>query len=282
MTTFSSVRIDGELHDPETASIPVSDIGFIRGFGVFEVIRGLGGLCFRMQPHLDRLERSASMLGIELPAHDLITEWCAHAATHHDDCVIRVLVSAGDDPFEGTPRVVVTSEPANPQPGELRLLPTVAPWHSDGAAWELLGAKTLSYANNFGAIRSAKRAGFSDALLIGRSGRILEGPTFTIGWTIEEGEGLIYETPSMELGILDSITRKVAFDAAATVGLKFREVEHTLDRLDDATEFFAISTLRDAISVTAVGEREFPIGPAVNALREAMADLTQKELSTQS
>lgn len=279
MTTFTSVRIDGELHDPATAAIPVSDMGFIRGYGVFEVIRGLAGKCFRMQPHLDRLERSAGMLGIELPDAAALTAWCEHAATFHEDCVIRVLVSAGDDPFAGTTRVVVTSEQANPQPADLTLLPLVAPWHSDGESWELLQAKTLSYANNFGAIRTAKVNGFGDALLIGRSGRILEGPTFTIGWTVEEDGRTIYETPAMSLGILDSITRQVALDAAAEAGLVFREVEVGLDRLDSASEFFALSTLRDAISVTVVGEREFPVGPAVKALREAMADLTARELA---
>ncbi len=279
MNAFTSVRIDGELHDPATASIPVSDMGFIRGYGVFEVIRGLSGKCFRMQPHLDRLERSAGMLGIELPDVAALTSWCEHAATFHDDCVIRVLVSAGDDPFVGTTRVVVTSEQANPQPADLTLLPLVAPWHSDGERWELLQAKTLSYANNFGAIRTAKVNGFGDALLIGRSGRILEGPTFTIGWTVEEDGRTIYETPAMSLGILDSITRQVALDAAAEAGLVFREVEVGLDRLDFALEFFALSTLRDAISVTVVGEREFPVGPAVKALREAMAELTVRELA---
>ena len=279
MSTFTSVRIDGELHDPATATIPVSDIGFIRGFGVFEVIRGLRGKCFQMVPHLERLERSASMLGIDLPSADKIADWCAHAAKEHDDCVIRVLVSAGDDPFEGTPRVVVTSEPAKPQPDDLTLLPLMAPWHSDGANWELLRAKTLSYANNFGAIRKAKLAGFDNALLIGRSGRILEGPTFTIGWTVEENGQTIYETPDLSLGILDSITRQVAFVAAAEAGLMIREVECGLVRLDVATEFFAISTLRDAISVSTVGGREFPVGPATKTLREAMAELTASELA---
>ena len=278
-TTFTSVRIDGELHDPATATIPVSDIGFIRGFGVFEVIRGLGGKCFRTLPHLERLERSAEMLGIDLPSAERLTEWCAHAASQHDDCVIRVLVSAGDDPFEGTTRVVVTSEPANPQPDDITLLPLMAPWHSDGANWELLRAKTLSYANNFGAIRRAKKAGFDDALLVGRSGRILEGPTFTIGWTVEEAGQTIYETPAMSLGILDSITRQVAFDAAGASGLEFREVKCGLNRLEVASEFFALSTLRDAISVSTVGGREFSVGPATRALREAMAELTAAELA---
>lgn len=257
-------------------------MGFIRGFGVFEVIRGLGGKCFRLMPHLGRMETSAAMLGIELPSKVDLVDWCADAATHHDDCVIRVFVSAGDDLFDGTARVVVTAEPANPQPGELRLLPVVAPWHADGATWELLQAKTLSYANNFGAVRQAKLGGFSDALLVGRSGRILEGSTFIVGWTVEEGGETVYETPAMSLGILDSITRQVALDAAAEAGLVFREVECRLDRLDAANEFFALSTLRDTISVTAVGERTFPVGSATKTLREAMAALTQRELALES
>ena len=275
---FSSVRIDGELVDAETASIPVSDVGFIRGYGVFEVMRGLSGQCFRLEPHLARLERSAAMLGISLPSASDIASWCEHAATHHDDCVVRLLVSAGDDPYEGTTRVVVTSEPAPAQVETLTLHPLAAPWHSDGYEWELLRGKTLSYANNLGSRRQARLAGFDDALLIGRSGRILEGPTFSVGWTVEEGSATIYETPALSLGILDSITRQLALDAAATAGLEFREVEVQPERLDAATEFFAISTLRDAVSVTAVGDREFPVGPAVKSLREAMAELTRREL----
>lgn len=279
MTSFSSVRIDGEVVDPATASIPVSDIGFIRGFGVFEVIRGIEGACFRMEAHLRRLEKSASMLGIDLPEDDVLIEWSAHAASHHADCMIRILVSAGDDPFDGVTRVVVTSEPAPSQPDHITLLPVVAPWHGDGASWELLGAKTLSYANNFGAIRAARLAGFTDALLIGRSGRILEGPTFTVGWVIEENGRTIYETPAMSLGILDAISRQVALDAATYAGLEFREVECEVERLEHATEFFALSTLRDAVSVTAVGEQAFASGPATRILREAIVDLARRELA---
>ena len=279
MPAFATVLIDGVSFDPATASIPVSDMGFIRGYGVFEVIRSHHGACFRMQPHLDRLERSAGMLGIELPPAETISGWAGQAAVGLDDGVIRVLVSAGDDPFDGTTRVVVTGEPAQPQPGAISLHPVVAPWHADGADWELLRAKTLSHANNFGAIRQARLAGHTDALLIGRSGRVLEGPTFTVGWVVEEPDGVVYETPAMSLGILDSITRQVALDAAQEAGLRFREVEHTLDRLDAATEFFVISTLRDSLSVTAVGERTFPAGPAAVALRDAMADLTRRELA---
>ena len=284
MNEFTSVSVDGVVLDPETASIPASDIGFIRGYGVFEVIRSIDGRCFRLGPHLDRLERSAAMLGIELPHRDQVAAWSSRAASTHPDgdAVVRLLVSAGDIGSEIAARVVVTSE-LYPEPQTaLTLLPVVAPWHSDGESWELLRAKTLSYANNLGATRAGHLAGFSDALLIGRSGRLLEGPTFTIGWVVEEDGRTIYETPAMSLGILDSITRQLAFDSAADMGLEIREVEVGLERLNDASEFFALSTLRDTLAVVAVGERTFEAGPATASLRAAMQERTTMELRAES
>ncbi|NNC81384.1 MAG: aminotransferase class IV, partial [Acidimicrobiales bacterium] len=177
---FARVFIDGVDTDPNTAAIPVGDVGFVRGYGVFEVVKAVDGVCFRLPEHLDRLERSAAMLGIELPSRELLTRWAADAADGIPEAIVRMLVSAGDDPWEGPCRVIVTGEPASPQMASLRLLPVNAPWHSDGAEWELLRGKTLSYANNFAAIRQARMAGFDDAVLIGRSGRVLEGPTFTV------------------------------------------------------------------------------------------------------
>ena len=225
MSGFTTVQIDGEMLDPAAAAIPVSDLGFVRGVGVFEVIRGFSGVNFRLREHLERLARSAAMFGLELPSDGELTAWCNRAAQGQEECVVRIMVTAGDDLFEGTPRVVVTSEIPAPQLPEMTLFPLPAPWHSDGADWELLRGKTLSYGNNYGAIRQAKLNGFDNALLIGRSGRILEGPTYCVGWVVEEDGAIIFETPAMSLGILDSITRQVALDAAADAGLTFREVE---------------------------------------------------------
>ena len=280
MSRYTTIQLDGELTDPATASIPISDVGFTRGFGVFEVMRAFDGTCFRLDAHLERLARSAAMLGLDLPSKEDLTSWCDRAAAGMNECVVRVFITGGDDPFDGTVRAIVTSEPPIVLGPELRLRPQFAPWHSDGAEWELLRGKTLSYGNNYGAIRQAKLHGFDDAVLIGRSGRILEGPTFVVGWVVVEDGRAIYETPALSLGILDSITRELAFDSAEDAGLEIREVELGLERLDDATEFFALSTLRDTLSVTAVGDRTFSAGPHTLALRAAMSERTARELAS--
>ena len=272
VTELLTVQIDGEMVDPKTASIPITDVGFTRGYGVFEAIRAYDGTCFRLQPHLDRLTRSAAMLGLDLPSDDDLTTWCNRAAVGLDESVVRIMVSAGDDVFSGDVRVVVTSQIPAPRSPETTLFPVFAPWHADGTEWELLAAKTISYANNVGSTRQAILNGFDDALLIGRSGNILEGPNFCVGWVVEEQGRAIYETPAMSLGILDSITRQAVFDVARDMGFELREIEVGLDHLDDATDFFVFSTLRDTLAATSVGERTFPVGPHTLALRQAMHD----------
>ena len=282
MAAFTTVLIDGIEQDPATAAVPVSDIGFIRGYGCFEVVRAIDGTCFRLADHLDRLDRSAKMLGIELPARDDLAAWGASACRTDGETLVRYLVSAGDDPFDGTTRVVVTGEPAPAQAPELRLLDVAAPWHSDGAEWELLRGKTLSYANNLAATRVARLGGFDDALLVGRSGRVLEGPTFSVMWVVDDGGEMVYETPSLALGILDSITRQAALDAAGECRLTIREVECGLSRLDAATEVFALSTLKDAVPVTAVGDRTFEPGPGTAKLAAALRALMEREIAAES
>src|SRR5881392_2312510 len=54
--------LDGRTLPASEAAIPVTDEGFLRGDGVFEVIRVYDGQPFALQEHLDRLQRSARNL----------------------------------------------------------------------------------------------------------------------------------------------------------------------------------------------------------------------------
>src|SRR3954452_8706472 len=54
--------LDGVTTAAAEATIPVVDEGFIRGDGVFEVIRIYDGKPYKLAEHLDRLERSPAKL----------------------------------------------------------------------------------------------------------------------------------------------------------------------------------------------------------------------------
>jgi branched-subunit amino acid aminotransferase/4-amino-4-deoxychorismate lyase len=142
-----------------------------------------------------------------------------------------------------------------------------APWHAGGQSWELEAAKTLSYAPNLAAGRHAQECGFSDAALVSREGWLLEGPTFSIAWVV--GETL--ETPSLDLSILDTITRRVVLGIAASLEIPVREGRFGADRLTSASEVMALSTTKEVAAVRRLDAHLYPIGPVTERLAAAFA-----------
>ena len=113
--------------------------------------------------------------------------------------------------------------------------------------------------------------GFDDALLLAIDGWVLEGPTFSVAWLIDG----VLETPTLELGILDSITRRVALEVADKIGLEVLESRWELDRLLSASEVMALSTVREVQSVVAVGDVTWEPGPITERLQSEYIELTK-------
>jgi branched-subunit amino acid aminotransferase/4-amino-4-deoxychorismate lyase len=115
------------------------------------------------------------------------------------------------------------------------------------------------------ATRHAQGRGYDDALLISTDGVVLEGPTYSVAWVIAG----VVETPSLSLGILDSITRRVVIELAGSLGIGLVETTATLTRLDVVDEVFLVSTIREVQPVTAVGDRGFQEGPVTEVIGQA-------------
>ncbi len=274
MNVIGYVLMDGEQVSPDDASISIFDIALLRGFGCFESLRSYGGVAFRQRQHLDRLGRSAAALGITLPPRDLMDQWVADRASVGDGTV-RVVVTGGTDEHgtgEGS-RFIVFAEPPPFVGDTVTLLPVEAPWHPDGVVSELTGAKTLSYGPNVAARFHAKSEGYGDALLVGRSGNVLEGPTNTVAW-ITDG---VFETPGLGLGILASVTRQAVLDVAERIGLPVNEGAFPLQRMMDADEIVVLSTLREVQPVIRIGTVDKEIGPLTRQLIAGLQDLIAEE-----
>jgi len=271
------VMIDGHPVDPQQAAISVFDWGLLRGDGIFEAVRSYGGRLFQLDAHLSRLRRSAALMQLDLPDPSQIARWARAVGEDGQDCSVRILVTrGGSEPDIDSPsRVVVLWEPVADESAAVSVRPTAAPWQSGGIPWELMGAKTLSYAPNMSAWRVARAEGFNDALLVCRDGYVLEGPTFSIGWVVDG----IVETPSLDLGILASITRMVTLQEAAGLGLTVDEGRFTLDRVLGADEVFALSTLKEVKPVDRVGTTTFEAGPITGKLAAAYRARVEAETS---
>src|SRR4051794_30183645 len=216
--------LDGALTPAEEATIPVVDEGFIRGDGVFEVVRVYDGKPYKLVEHLDRLERSAAnlRLGWDVPRAELEAE------------TERILGERGGAQFDGALRMVLTrggrrlllteQVPPAPENGARCCFVTFAPTRI------LDGVKSLSYAANMLAGRLARERGFDEALLVTPHGRVLEAPTSSLFWVDSSGAIL---TPPLSEHILASITRDRVMQVAG-VG----ERPCTMDDLRAASEAF--------------------------------------------
>jgi branched-chain amino acid aminotransferase len=253
--------LDGRLTPAEEAMIPATDAGFLRGDGVFEVIRIYAGRAFALAEHLDRIEHSAAnlKLGYAVPRDELESD------------AARLLSERGGGAFDGCLRIVLTrggrrlllTEPLPEAPEHARLgFVTFAPTRL------LDGIKSLSYAANMLAGRMARERGFDEALLVTPHGRVLEAPTASLFYVAGDGELC---TPPLEDHILASITRDAVL---RLTGAEERAV--TRDEVLGCEEAFLASTTREVQPVAQIEDAELAAPgertrQAAAALREHIA-----------
>ncbi|MBS1679751.1 MAG: aminotransferase class IV family protein [Actinobacteria bacterium] len=229
---------NGVLTTADDVRIDVRDEGFLRGDGVFEVIRLYAGRPFAFAEHLARMRRSAERL--RLPFSPEVVE----------QDVDLVLSAAG--PIDGALRLVATR-------GGFRLavvehiqeLPPTLSLATVLCRPTLLmdGVKSLSYAGNMLARRLAAEQGADDALLVRPDGVVLEAPTSSFFY-VRHGELF---TPPLSEGILASITREhlLAITDATERSIASRD----LPLIEEA---FLASTLREVHPVHRLDDNLLP------------------------
>lgn len=277
MAPIGDVIINGERVAAATAAIRIDDIGLLRGYGCFEVLRSYDGEPFRLDDHLDRLEYSATALRLPLPPRSELDRWARDRAAVGDS-IVRIVVTGGTDLEDlgaGSSTIVFAHEATIP-PDSIRLYEVAAPWHPAGAASELSGVKALSYAPNTAALLRARAEGFDDAVLLDAATTVLELPMASIAWVVDG----VVETPSLELGILRSVTRRGMIEVADRLEISVLEGHFPATRLHAADEAFIMSTTREVLPVTAVGTRAYDPGPITAALRRGFRELVVRELAT--
>lgn len=267
------------LHAVGTGPLPVDrpaihadDAGFLRGQAVFETLRVYGGRPFRLDAHLERLRRSAAMLGLPEPDGAALAESGAQAvaAAGVPDAVLRFLWTPGREGGAPTGLALVSTLP--PGLEELRargLRLAVAAW-SPGL--RLAATKSTSYAEQLAAQDEARRGGCDDALLVDGGGMVLEAPTANV-W-FREGARLL--TPSLDQPILAGVTRAALWELAGAAGYELEEGTYPLGRAAAADEVFLSSSVREVMPVTSIAGARVGSGvpgEAARTLQDALRAL---------
>ncbi|MGZ4275864.1 MAG: aminotransferase class IV [Solirubrobacteraceae bacterium] len=242
--------LDGRTMAVDEARIPATDEGFLRGDGVFEVVRIYAGRPLALAEHVERMAGSARNLRLPFDAEAVRADAEALLAdAQPGDCALRLVVTRGGHRLgilEALKELPDTITVATVEYAPTRILD---------------GIKSLSYGANMLATRLAKEQGAGEALLVTPHGRVLEAPTCSFFYSFD-GETLC--TPPLSEHILDSITRRMILATSPIV-----EQTLTRDDLARVTEAFLASTLREVHPIAAIDGAELPTpGPLSAAAAE--------------
>ncbi|MGL4307216.1 MAG: aminodeoxychorismate lyase [Mycobacteriaceae bacterium] len=227
------VTLDGTVHDPNLPFLRADDLAAVRGDGIFETLLVRDGRACVVEWHLLRLQESAAAL--ELPKPDLnqwraavaiaVQQWVGLHGTEVEG-ILRLALSRGTESFtvseEDHTTAYITVGAVASRVEQVRREGISAITMERGfsidlaarAPWQLLGAKTLSYATNMAALRHAASMGAEEVIFTSSEGYVLEGPRSTV---VIMRDGKLITTPTNS-GILAGTTVQALFDVASSQG----------------------------------------------------------------
>ena len=259
--------------DPDEPVVTADDLGLTRGDGCFDsarVVTGAAGpaAVIDLGEHLARLARSASAMALPMPSTDAWTGLVEEALARWSvpgEAVLKLVLTRGRewDASGPTAFVTITHRPPGPEghPRTITAVTLTRGHPSDAfadAPWLLGGVKTLSYVVNVAAVREARARGADDVIFTTTDGYALDGPTSGL---VVARDGALLSTPTGATGILESVTVRAIFEAAAADGVGTRYELVPVGDLYTADGIWLVSAGRGPARVTVLDGRSLASAP---------------------
>ncbi len=309
---MATVFLNGRLlrDDDPSASVSLSDAGFMHGVGLFETMTARrtddGVRVMRVEEHVARLVHSAGELGLasSLKAGPLAEAVEHTAQVHLDDAAyeaarIRLTVTGGDlnlvrreaervGAGVQTPTVAILAQQATEYPealyeqGGILVIGDAKANPFDPTS----GHKTLDYWWRLRELQNALGKGGTEALLFTVTNHVCGGSVSnlfvvkddTVLTPIARGEesaiggsGGVMPSP-----VLPGVTRAAVLEQAASMGLTVRKQWLTIDDVLDADEVFCTNASFGVLPMTRVEGKALAdglVGPVTTRVRTRMLEI---------
>jgi branched-chain amino acid aminotransferase len=278
------LNMNGRVIPYEDARVHVLSTAMKYAASVYEAMRAYWSdadqqlYVFRLREHLKRLERSAKIARIPLPADaarlERETLEIIRANNLKEDLHVRliVFVDTEDGGLGSREPVGYTIAPIPTaryfETGGLHV--AVSSWTrtSDNAIPARVKA-AANYQNSRLALLQAKTDGYDDAILLNNDGSVAEGPGYTL-FLVQDEKPL---TPSVTSNILEGVTRSTLltlFPEALGLPVEQRDIDRT--ELYTADEAFFTGTAAEVTPILSIDRRpvgDGTMGPLTAKVRDA-------------
>lgn len=268
--------IAGEFMPIEKAVVSVEDRGFQFGDAVYEVIFAYDRNMLLLKDHLERLQISASAIGIDIDVlggkiEGILREGVER--TGYPDVMVYVQITRGTCPRghlfpEGLEPTVVAT---------FREMPRLPQALVEGGAraitmpdirWDKCYIKAVTLLPNVLAKTEAKKQGAHEAIFVTETGEVREGTSSNV--FLVSGGKLI--TPVRNESILHGVTQKYILRCASDLGIPVEERTVTKAELFAADEVFISSTAVEILGLTQIDDQTIAtgqVGPITKNLHAA-------------
>lgn len=276
------VLLNDEFISRNAALVDIEDRGYQFGDGVYEVIAVYGGMPFKMDEHLARLQRSANEIGM---GWERDKQWWAGklnelcSINKLQDGIIYVQMSRGvaqrehkyppaTVPIQSVAYTKVTNQPVGLRESGVRCILV------EDIRWLRCDIKSL---NLLGNIMSKQKAVEKQAFeaIFHRGETITEGSSTNVFMV---KDSVIYTHPTDSF-ILNGITRAVVLELCHELGTDVREIPFSVTQLLDADEVFVTSTTTEVmpvIEVDGVRVGNGAPGKVTRAIQEKWVEMMEK------
>ncbi len=244
---------NGEIRPVDAPLFGGTDLGVLRGYGIFDFFRVHRGVPLYFDDYLDRFYRSAEILGLTIPSdRPGIARAIAELleANRTTEGRVRLVLTGGssaDGMSPGAENFLILLHPPLPAPGEVKGAKVLTCRHQR----EFPEAKTTNYLTAVHGLPRLRAAGAVE-LLYHDGGRLLEGARANVFLVTPEGR---LATPGS--GILRGITRlrtlALLREDPAAAGVGAVEERHVaVSELSEAREVFLTGSGRRVVPITEI------------------------------
>jgi branched-chain amino acid aminotransferase len=269
---------NGKIVESKKASLPINDIGVIRGYSIFDYLRTYNGKPFRLADYHKRFKKSAKSIGFDIPvSNDELEKILYKLMKKNNDTnsafrlVLTGGVSSDSISLETTGNFYIIAEE----------LPEIDPkYYKDGAKLitseyqrQIPESKTASYIQAVKMQPEKKKTGAME-ILYHDKGKVLECSTSNI-FIVKNN---VIKTPIEN--VLHGITRKTIIELATKNGFKIKEGEIKMSEMWNADEVIITSSGKAMVlPIVKIDDKNISngkVGPISKFLIEAFQKFTEK------
>lgn len=259
--------LNGSLVSESELLISPRDVGYSRGYGVFDFLRTYMGRPFKLDEHIDRLYSSAKAIGLTISwDRAQVVAWVLKTLAANDDGqekFIKIILSGGASntmlPAE-TPTIVIIVDRATQYPEEVYQngVDVLTVKHSRYSP----EAKTNNYIEGVKQMQHDHIRGAAEPLYYSDS-QVYEGSNSNL-FAVIDGKLV-----TIRSNILAGITRAVLLDILS-LDIPLIVRDFTLDELRSASEVFLSGSGKEIVPVTAIDGAPVGDGKVGTVTREVM------------